>query len=420
MKPCDKEKDLAEKLLGKKNMKDLKYLAAPLPLILFCLNGNRGFKGDDLGMIAKACNDFFPMPTDNGICFSKNTDIKEVMRTESAYDDFLSTYLQKSNEYIIGGTSENKLSLAFFIGGGEKSMYPTDSKTMKHDREEIQLKIHSPNVLANFFEDNALISSTLILTLKEGYEYFIDVTPQVVSTTDAFKNMGFQQRKCKLSNEIPDGSIFKNYTMKNCQYECNIKKAETLCKCIPWDFMHNTQAKECDLFGRTCFYNAMKNLTKSNQFYCKDCIKECDHTTYETKITSKKEITKNEIAGGMGNYKAGACTGQRVFCNFLLPKNGTHLIDNGVVNAHEKLTLYGSFNKSRLQMLDHMVIVHLRILNPNIQRIDAKYSISDKFANFGGNFGIFAEITGCSFLGILNFFIILFKLIFSLPCQNVK
>ena len=359
MEQLAEEKDLAEKLVGKKSIKDLKYLTTPLPLILFCLNGNENFVGDNLGMFAKACSDFFPMPTDKGICFTKNTDIKEVMNTDSTYDEFLSSYLQKSDEYIIGGTSESKQSFAFFTGGNE--MYPSDPRTMKIDKDaflktqsEILLKVHSPKVLANFIEDNTLTISTQ-LTLRVGYEYFIDVTPKVVSTTDAFKNMGFQQRKCKLRSEIPDGSIFKNYTMKNCQYECNIKKAETLCKCIPWDFMHNTQAKECDLFGRTCFYTAMKNLTKSNQFYCKDCIKECDHTTYETKITSKKEITKNVIAGSMGNYKAGACTGQRVFCNFLLPKNGTHLIDTGVVNAHEKLTLYGSFNKSRLQMLDHMV-----------------------------------------------------------------
>ena len=62
---------------------------------------------------------------------------------------------------------------------------------------------------------------------------------------------------------------------------------------------------------------------------------------------------------------------------------------------------------------EDLIIVHLRILKPHIKVIDAKYSIMDKFANFGGNFGIFAEITGCSFLGMLNFFILLFKLIFS-------
>ena len=295
MEQSAEEKHLAERLVGKKNVKDLKYLAAPLPLILFCLNGNENFVGDDLGMFAKACSDFFPMPTDKGICFTKNTDIKEVMNTDSTYDEFLSSYLQKSDEYIIGGTSKSKQSFAFFTGGNE--MYPSDPRTMKIDKDaflktqsEILLKVHSPKVLANFIEDNTLTISTQ-LTLRVGYEYFIDVTPKVVSTTDAFKNMGFQQRKCKLSNEIPDGSIFKNYTMKNCQYECNIKKAETLCKCIPWDFMHNTQAKECDLFGRTCFYNAMEELTKSNQSHCKEClIKECDHTTYEAIITKEKKI----------------------------------------------------------------------------------------------------------------------------------
>ena len=30
------------------------------------------------------------------------------------------------------------------------------------------------------------------------------------------------------------------------------------------------------------------------------------------------------------------------------------------------------------------------------------YTTWDKFANFGGNFGIFAEITGVTFLGMLN------------------
>ena len=59
-----------------------------------------------------------------------------------------------------------------------------------------------------------------------------------------------------------------------------------------------------------------------------------------------------------------------------------------------------------------------RVLKPEIKVIDAKYSTLDKFANFGGNFGIFAEITGCSFLGMVNFLILLFKLIFSTRSQN--
>ena len=42
------------------------------------------------------------------------------------------------------------------------------------------------------------------------------------------------------------------------------------------------------------------------------------------------------------------------------------------------------------------------MMKPKIDVLDVKYSIWDKFANVGGNFGIFAEIVGCSFLGLLN------------------
>ena len=68
-------------------------------------------------------------------------------------------------------------------------------------------------------------------------------------------------------------------------------------------------------------------------------------------------------------------------------------------------------------MASDLVIIHWRILKPQINVVDAKYTLLDKFANFGGNFGIFAEITGCSFLGMLNFLILLCKLTF-LRCQN--
>ena len=42
---------------------------------------------------------------------------------------------------------------------------------------------------------------------------------------------------------------------------------------------------------------------------------------------------------------------------------------------------------------------------------DIRYSLSDKIANFGGVFGIWAEFTGFSLLGIINVFLIVFKLL---------
>ena len=81
-------------------------------------------------------------------------------------------------------------------------------------------------------------------------------------------------------------------------------------------------------------------------------------------------------------------------------------------------SLIPSFKRENAEMAKDLVIVHWRIVEPEIKVIDAKYSINDKIANFGGKFGIFAQITGCSFLVMVNFLILLFKLIFSPHGQN--
>ena len=65
-----------------------------------------------------------------------------------------------------------------------------------------------------------------------------------------------------------------------------------------------------------------------------------------------------------------------------------------------------------LKIFEDLVIVHFRFLKPEINIISPKYTTSDTFANFGGTFGIFAEITGCSFLGLLNILILVLKIIF--------
>ena len=71
------------------------------------------------------------------------------------------------------------------------------------------------------------------------------------------------------------------------------------------------------------------------------------------------------------------------------------------------------YETKRLDIYYDLIIIHLRFMQPEFNQIDVKQSTMDKFANFGGNFGIFAEITGVSFLGILNFCILLFKIVFN-------
>ena len=61
--------------------------------------------------------------------------------------------------------------------------------------------------------------------------------------------------------------------------------AKNECKCTPWDFESTGKmSPECDIFGRTCFFNAMEKLSQSPIDKCSHCIKECDYMKYYNQI----------------------------------------------------------------------------------------------------------------------------------------
>ena len=94
-------------------------------------------------------------------------------------------------------------------------------------------------------------------------------------------------------------------------------------------------------------------------------------------------------------------------------KNNT-LVEEGFKRGINSFFRRGSsenYNNLRKDFVDDLIVVHINFQKPEITALDLKYSIDDKLANFGGSFGIFAELTGCSFLGFLNIFIISLKIL---------
>ena len=63
------------------------------------------------------------------------------------------------------------------------------------------------------------------------------------------------------------------------------------CGCIPWDFIHNIEdANECDVFGRTCFFNIYEKMIHDGTNHCRHCIEKCDSLEFKTKIVKSESL----------------------------------------------------------------------------------------------------------------------------------
>ena len=297
------------------------------------------------------------------------------------------------------------------------------------------MQIHQPEDFANILTGAYYTKNTESIHLKRNHEYYIDILPVGQRSSEALKNLDIESRNCLLKEEVPSNSILKQYSQSNSKYECYVGIAQNMCRCLPWDFLHNDNffEQECDVFGRTCFFHALENLTTSAEDVCPHCKEACDFTHYKKFITSDHDysmsryIVHTDISSLITRYKTpfpkyfskpfGYLVG-----NFIQENEFTSLDIENLIMATD--TIFESKDTleeyAKLDIKNSMIVIHLRFLKPQIHYVDVTYSTWDKFANFGGNFGIFAEITGCTFLGMLNFIILVVKLCTSRAYARCK
>ena len=390
---------------------------APSPLVVLCYNNRLGFVGDEIGSTEKLCNDFFPTPSDSGICLTKNLDIREILSTKKEYNNLFESKLQKHAKKIDGGTTWGGISL--ILVPEHKSMFTVQSP--KSEGKNLKIQLHPDNEFANMLKTNDYDDSIIPLSLESNHEYFIKVTPYGRRPSENIKNMNIEKRSCRLGNEVTEGSIFKSYTESNCRYECHTKLAFKMCKCAPWDFMHNSGEKECDVFGRTCFYQTLKNMTRDSHDHCSQCIQGCDYMKYKREIIKSTKIIEDD-SGYNGfvnkyfkcNQDSKTCKGDKSFVEFFYDANDTFL-DKGFYNMKDCFAneMKGYARYQRAKMYKNAIIIHLTFMKPEVELVDVKYTFMDKISNFGGKFGIFAQLTGWSLIGIINLCIVLLKCPFT-------
>ena len=326
------EKVLASKLFGHSAVRNEELIMGPTPLVLFCSRRDTGYVGEETyGLSEKLCDEFFPTPTDDGMCMTQNLDVKEFLKDYKAHDILFESAAQNPPPKILEGSfwSEKTLIIQTFPA----ARVDTDNEEFcevgvldaghpitndKSDMDSIQMQIHHNLEMAHILQDNQFTKDTSSISLKRGYEYFIDIIPIGQISTNRFKELSKEQRHCLLKDEVNQDSMFKMYSKENCKYECHVKLAMDACRCSTWDFLHDSRKMsypECDVFGRTCFFETMKNLSLSNSNHCPQCLDECESIKYKMMIT--KSVKSNL---------------RKPVTDLLLNANNTFL-DKGVINS---------------------------------------------------------------------------------------
>ena len=412
------EKKLFNHLFPEHKSQSLKYQVAPRAVAVYCQSQSGNIEGDEIGLGLKVCDEFFPTPTHNGMCMTSKLNINSVLKFSQDYNPIFEPDNQKGVEKSEEGNLRQDMTLLFVMDNSQHFRKSFSTK-VGTNFDKLKLQIHQPKELANMVTDTNYLSGYHSFILQAGNEYFIEVSPKGAKSSPAFKRIAKEHRNCLLDDEVNSQSAFKVYTLNNCKYECHVSLASSLCKCIPWEFIQKSQMEECDIFGRTCFFNALSNYSTYPTNMCKMCKQECDFVKYSKEITHQEPLFKFGFDSSLkGKYATfddtkPVCMGSEAICNLLLDKNNT-LMEKGFLEAYKNFGFPAdSWQRRQALVYKDIIIVHLRIMPPEMDLHDVKYTILDKFANFGGNYGIFAEITGCSFLPLLNFFIILFKLLTS-------
>ena len=163
-----------------------------------------------------------------------------------------------------------------------------------HRKITLQMQIQEgkdfPNILFGNNQEEVMKSKSL----QSGYEYEYELDPYGKLSTEDFKAMSLDNRNCRLDHEIFQKSTHSIYTKANCKYDCHVNLAFETCKCVPWDFVNKIQGgKECDIFGRTCFFNVLETLAHGFDQNCSHCIEECDSIKYRRTLI--KETTLNLV-----------------------------------------------------------------------------------------------------------------------------
>ena len=233
---------------------------------------------------------FSTFPTDQGMCCTFNMKAADELFSEKNYSNLIQN-LQNLEHFpspAIKQNTEPGRTKGLFVVLDSHSDIMAASAVEKDTQGFIGLITQGgnfPQINVGGFD------------IKPGHKNIVALSATVITSSVELHKMSSSSRNCSFEWENSFLKIFKNYTQKNCIFECNLFYAQQYLEkefkpCIPWFFPSpNIPLDVCDPWQATQMIEIMSNVPFNE---CKHCLSDCDSTVFKTRI-STAPIQKCEL-----------------------------------------------------------------------------------------------------------------------------
>ena len=350
---------------------------------------------------AHECSDFSPSLSNHGLCLTRNAaKLDNVFNPSSHLSSFKSVFRPKhfvERVEMIPDDSK-KHYFTFLMDGNSYKDLKRGIEWNITKEATFGITIHEPHDIPDVRG-----WYNKILLAPAGQITTIEVIHSKLETDESARDIEPSKRKCRFHDENENLISVKWYSKVNCLMDCNMKFAEQLCGCRPWDYPTASEANEtstriCDFFGSTCFNMALEDNVASQ---CnKECITGCNEINYRFSINREpidpakricelnaipKTILEREIKNHVlsqfnetNNFVSSTPPGRRVI-NLL-----RDVLSNRNVSFHSNAEqAYSSDCKGKLNSDIAVVVVKMGSPKFNKMITNPKVSLLDKLSAFG-------------------------------------
>ena len=256
-----------------------------------------------------------------------------------------------------------------------------------------------------------------IVNILPGFLTVIRVIPQLIDTTDSFDQMANSSRNCKLSNEIEGLKLLKSYTKVGCEFECAVKKAVSICKCMPWFYTNNfTDTPICNSFSGHCFEHFVSN--ESNYKNCPNLCKEDCKGIPMTVVTNYVPINADERCKEGSFFKKQLTHSS--WQHFAFENYKTLITGDGQIPDLQASMANGSLCLQFIHRFVGMVSVESPTSTVTKSAREPRVTFIDQLGTIGGTLGLFTGMSVLSMVEVVFFLVTFFRSCFKIEAKDLK